>query len=194
MRRRGFEPEEVLSRVEQVVRPRTFERVWVADPEPAMCQILRAEIAGEVRILEQSGNAPAAGVVVALAARLPRLRSVLPEGLPIVPLRLRSVRGSIEGQSRPPAQALVAIVSHSAEIRYWARAMLLAVGLDGPSLCEVDAAIEGWRDRLGLASIVVTDALTSGALTERAGVRVFRVISDASLADLKRMCGRVCAS
>jgi hypothetical protein len=36
---------------------------------------------------------------------------------------------------------MISIVSRSAEIRYWARTMLLAVGIDPQCVCEVDAAV-----------------------------------------------------
>jgi hypothetical protein len=66
--------------------------------------------------------------------------------------------------------------------------MLLAVGLDPACLCEVDAALEGWRDRLRLSTLVVTDLVTARELPQPAPARVYRVIADSSLADLKRVC------
>lgn len=191
-RRKGFEPEEVLSRMERVVRPRKFSQVMVADPEAAMRDILAAEIAEQVRVpvrtFEVSGIVREGGVVVALASRLAGLRGLLPDGVPCIPLRLRSVRGALEGQTRPPADALVGVVSRSGEIRFWARAMLLAVGLDPECLCEVDASVEGWRERLGLAALVVTDVVTARELAGMRNVRVYRVIADASMGELKRVC------
>jgi len=191
-RRQGFQPEEVLSRLEQLVRPRTFQRILVADPEPAMRDILQAEIAAQVKIPVRplhSADAVnhARAVVVALASRLPLLREALPPGIPCIPLRLRSVRGSLESQTRPPADALVSIVSRSAEIRLWSRAMLLAVGLDPTCICEVDANLEGWQDRLRLSDLVVTDVVAAGEMPPTSHPRVYRVIADSSIAELQRV-------
>jgi DNA-binding transcriptional regulator YhcF (GntR family) len=192
-RRKGFQPEEVLSRLEQLVRPRTFQCILVTDTEPAMGDILRAEISGHVRVpvrqLEPAATQPAGSVVVALASRLPLLRDTLPDGVPFIPLRLRSVPESLEGQTRPSPDALVSIVSHSAEIRFWSRAMLLSVGLDPACLCEVDAALSDWRDRLHLSALVVTDVVTARELPEPGRARVYRVIADSSMSELQRVCG-----
>src|SRR5580698_440431 len=48
--RQGFEPEEVLHRLEHRIRPSAYERVLVAEPEPEMRAILQAEIAEHVKV------------------------------------------------------------------------------------------------------------------------------------------------
>jgi hypothetical protein len=97
------------------------------------------------------------------------------------------VPAALEGQTRPSPDALVSIVSRSAEIRFWSRAMLLAVGLDPVCLCEVDAALAGWQDRLRLSALLVTDVVTARELPEPLEARVYRVIADSSMAELKRI-------
>jgi hypothetical protein len=84
---------------------------------------------------------------------------------------------------------VVAIVSRSAEIRYWSRAMLIAVGLDPECLCEIDATIVGWQERLGMGAFVVTDIVSVRELPDGFQARVFRVIADSSIAELKQFCG-----
>ena len=42
--------EEVLRRLEHLVRPRTYERILIAEPEPAMREILHAEITEHLSI------------------------------------------------------------------------------------------------------------------------------------------------
>jgi len=196
-RNRGLEPEEGLHRLEHLIRPRTYEHILVAEPEPAMREILQAEIAEHlgIRVERVEGpdfpNVPIRGgcVVVALAARAVRVRQSLPQGVPCIPLRLRSVRGSLEGQPRPGPDSVVSIVSRSAEIQYWARAMLISVGLDPDCLHEVDVSMPGWQDRLGLSALVVTDVLAARELPAGCRAKVFRVIADSSIAELKQFCG-----
>jgi DNA-binding transcriptional regulator YhcF (GntR family) len=196
-RRRGYEPEEVLRRLEHLLQPLTYERILIAEPNPAMCEILQAEIGehlgipvefvedGDLSKLSKSGRS----VVVALPTRAAKVRRSLAPGVLCIPLRLRSVRGSLEGQARPGPDTIVSIVSRSAEIRQWSRAMLIAVGLDPQCLCEVDAASTGWLDRLGLSALVVTDVVTARALPAGCPAKVFRVIADSSIAELKQFCG-----
>jgi DNA-binding transcriptional regulator YhcF (GntR family) len=194
--RQGFEPEEVLHRLEHRIRPSAYERVLVAEPEPEMRAILQAEIAEHVKV-PVDGIGPAdfskapmeRTLVAALTGRASTVRSALPRGVPCVVLRLRSVGGSIEGQARPGPEAVISIVSRSAEIRYGSRAMLIAVGLDPDCLCEVDAASAGWQERLRLSTLVITDIVTVRELPAGCPARVFRVIADASIEELKQFCG-----
>jgi GntR family transcriptional regulator len=200
----GHEPEEVLRRLEHLVRPRTYERILVVEPEPAMREILHAEIAEHLSIrveaVEHPGfpdsprtvRAPAADhsvIVVALPTRAAKVRQNLPPGVLCIPLKLRSVRASLEGQPRPGANVVVSIVSRSAEIRRGARAMLVAVGLDPECLCEVDANSSGWPNRLGLSALVITDAVAAKELPKGCAARVFRLIADSSIAELQQLCG-----
>src|ERR1700733_9615807 len=48
--RHGFEPEEVLHRLEHRIRPQAYERVLIAEPEPEMRAILKAEIAEYAKV------------------------------------------------------------------------------------------------------------------------------------------------
>ena len=137
-----------------------------------------------------TGGTPTPGsVVVALPTRASAVRRGLPAGTMFVPLRLRSVHGAMEGETRPPSEAVVSIASSSAEIRYWARAMLIAAGLHADSLHEVDSGEAGWQDRLKLSHVVITDVVTAALLPSACPARVFRVIADSSLAQLREFLG-----
>jgi hypothetical protein len=131
---------------------------------------------------------PRLSLVVALMSRAAEVRQSLPRAVPCISLRLRSIRGSLEGQTKPPPDTLVSIVSRSAEIRHGARSMLIAVGLDPECLCEVDATRKGWQDRLGISGLVVTDTITARELPRGRLVKVFRVIADSSIEELKQFC------
>jgi DNA-binding transcriptional regulator YhcF (GntR family) len=186
----GHEPDEVLNRLEHLVRPRDYERVLIVEPEPAMREILKAEIAAEVGCpVDAAESVPSSvsrAVVVALPTRAIAVRRSLPAGTLCIAARLRSPGKELEGQVRPDANAVVSIVSRSAEIRTWTRAMLIAVGLDAQCLVDVDAGVVGWQERLGLSELVIADVL---AARELPAARVARVIADSSLAELKRLCG-----
>ncbi len=189
----GHEPEDVLTRLQHMVRPSTFGQIVIVEPDRAMREILKAELAphleGRVEAMD-AGDAPKAGsVVVSLPTRAPAVRRGLPGGTMFVPLRVRSVHGAMEGETRPPREAVVSIASRSAEIRYWARAMLIAAGVHADSLHEVDPGEGGWQDRLKLSHVVITDVVTAGVMPSGCPARVFRVIADSSLAQLKEFLG-----
>lgn len=185
----GHEPEHVLRRLEQMIRPCLYDRILIVEPEDAMREILHAEIREQVRFpveavaaVASSGGHPRESLVVALATRTGIVNQ------PCIPLRLRSVRGSLEGQQRPDPGAIVSIVSRSAEIRDWARAMLVAVGLDPECLCEVDTTTAGWPERLAISALVVADVIAARNVPAGLQVKVFRVIADSSIAELKQFC------
>lgn len=192
-RSRGYDPEEVLQRFEHLVRPRAYERIVIVEPEAGMREILRAEIGERLSIrLEAVESAKIEGadraLVVALPTRAGKIRRELPRGVLCVALRLRSVRQSLEGETRPDPRVVVSIVSGSAEIREAARAMLIAVGLAPDALTEIDAARQGWRERVGNGSFVVTDIVAARELPPRCIARVFRVVADSSIEELRQLC------
>jgi DNA-binding transcriptional regulator YhcF (GntR family) len=194
-RRQNYEPEEVLHRLEHMIHPVAYQRILIAEADPAMREILQAELTESLTVpidsadLNSSGLAPSGrSLVVALPTRAAKIRRQLPRGVPCIALRLRSVRASIEGQTKPPPDAMTIIVSRSAEIRLWSRAMLISVGLDPDSLSEIDAANTGWQDRLARNALVVADIIAARELPPGCERRVFRVIADSSLAELKQFC------
>ncbi len=198
-RAQGYEPEEVLRRIEHLVRPRAYERVVIAEPDRAMGEILQAEISEHVSVrIEVLGPAELAGMpssagtfVVALPTRAAKVRRALPDGALCIPLLLRSVRVALEGQAKPGPHVVVSIVSRSVEIRQAARAMLIAVGLDPEALREIDASEPDWLDRLGRGAFVVTDVVVARELPAGCLAKVFRVIADSSIDELRQLCGRV---
>jgi len=195
-RSHGYAPEQVVQRLEHLVRPRTYARVLIVEPEPAMREILRAELAEHIGVpveaveradLEDASVA-AHTLVVALPTRAIQVRRALPAVL-CIPLRLSSVGTSLEGQTKPGPEVVISIVSRSSEIRQWARAMLIAVGLDPESLCDIDAGRHAWQDRLGRGAFVVADVVVARELPDGCQPKVFRVIADSSLAELRQLCG-----
>lgn len=84
---------------------------------------------------------------------------------------------------------VISIVSRSPEIRYGARALLIAVGVDPISLCEIDMSGSGWRDRIGRNAYVVTDIVAARELPAGCDAKVYRVIADSCIAELKQCCG-----
>lgn len=192
-RRQNYDPEEVLQRLEHMVHPVRYERIVIAEPDSAMREILKAELTDALTVpvtaIESAAEPMARALVVALPTRAAKIRRQLSGGVPCIALRLRSVRASIEAQTKPPPDSVITIVSRSAEIRLWSRAMLIAVGLDPDSLAEIDASEAGWRDRLARNALAVADVIAARELPAGCEHRVFRVVADSSIAELKQFCG-----
>jgi GntR family transcriptional regulator len=82
------------------------------------------------------------------------------------------------------AAQTVTIATASGLFRRGARAVLAGVGIDPLSLRDLDTREAGWRERLDPRGLLIADVVTAQALAELPGMRVFRVISDASLEEL----------
>lgn len=189
-RKLGHEPHEVLHRLEQMILPRDSLCIAIIDTDPGMGEILRAEIVerspipAEVVELDRVATIARDCLAVARPTRASMVRERLPRGVPFLILRLRSVRGSIETHTRPAPDAIVSIVSRSADFRRWAHAMLIAVGLDPECLLDVDTALTDWRQRACTGKLVITDVVASRELPANCEVKVFRLIADACLDEI----------
>jgi DNA-binding transcriptional regulator YhcF (GntR family) len=178
----GHAPEEVLRELEHLVRPRTYERVLIVEPESGMREILQVELSGHLDISVEAAETPnfqndseaAQTLIVALPTRAEKVRAGLPDGARCMVLRLRSARESLEGQTRPGPDVVISIV--------------ISLELDPEALCEVDAAIPGWQDRIGRNTLVVADVVAARELRAGCHAEVLRVIADSSLAELKQCC------
>ena len=75
----GFTPAEVLEKLERMVRPRTYQRILIAETEPAMLEILKAEIAEHLSICAEPLGPPeqaSEALVVALPTRAARIKAL----------------------------------------------------------------------------------------------------------------------
>lgn len=190
----GHEPEEVLTRLEHMVRPRAYRQILIVEPDQAMREILKAEIAEHVgdRVdAAEASSGDSTSLVVSLPTRAASVRRGLAAGTLFVPLRIRSVHGALEGHLKPPKAAVISIASRSAEIRFWGRAMLIAFGVDADSLQELDTSETGWAERLKFSTFVVTDVVTATGLPSGCPARVFRVVADSSLTEIKEFLARL---
>jgi len=180
-RRRGFSAAEVRSGLARMLGAAPVRRVILIEPEPELGAILTAELREHVSlpIINEFSNA---GAAVALMSR----RHLLPAGVPHHFLRMRSVPEYLQGQTRPAPDALIGVASSSPEILRRIRTILAAAGLDPDGLAFRDARETGWRRGLNTCQFVITDVVTARRLPAKCTARVFRVLSDASIAELQR--------
>jgi hypothetical protein len=78
-------------------------------------------------------------------------------------------------------------VSRWPEFLRWARAILVAAGLDPDSLSFRNAQERDWQRGLKSAALVVTDSLMVRELPAGCEVSLFTILSDASLDELRRL-------
>jgi len=183
-RARGFSAAEVRESLARVLGTAPVRRIVVMEPEPELAEILAAELRLHMTLPVTVGvsERPDGAAVVALGSRA----HALPSGVPHHLLRMRSVPEYLQGQARPAPDALIGVASSSPEILRRIRTILAAAGLDPEALEFRDARETGWRRGLNACQFVITDVVTAPRLPAKCTARVFRVISDASIAELRQ--------
>jgi DNA-binding transcriptional regulator YhcF (GntR family) len=122
---------------------------------------------------------------VAMFGQAEVARSSLPRDTYLLTLRSRSVPESLRGEKVPAADAMLAVVSCWPDFLRWSRTMLIAAGLDPNALSVRDAREKGWEKGLRSMAVVITDSLMANQLPGGCATRVFRVVSDSSVAELR---------
>lgn len=110
---------------------------------------------------------------------------LLPPGVPCHYLRLRSLAEHFAGHQRPAPNALIGIASSSPEILRRARTLLIAAGLQEDALEFRDAREANWSRGLDGCTYVIADVSTARKLPKKCAVRVLRVLSEASIEELR---------
>lgn len=180
-RRRGFSAAEVRTGFARMLGAAPVGHLVVIEPEPELAAILTAELREHLSF-PVTTEISDAGAAVALMNR----RHLLPPGVPHHFLRMRSVPEYLQGQTRPAPDALIGVASSSPEILRRVRTILAAAGLEPDALTFRDARETGWQRGLNTCQFVITDVVTARQLPAKCPSRVFRVLSDASIAELQR--------
>jgi DNA-binding transcriptional regulator YhcF (GntR family) len=193
-RRQGHSLTEIQRRIKHWLELQPPDHFLVVEPDPELRAILCAEIAEATGFRVRGAGPeeiaarglPAGAAAAALYSQAESVRALLPPDTQLLVLHSRSVPGSLSGQERPAPDALVTVVSRWPDFLRWSRAILTAAGLDPNSLNFRDAREHGWQKGLSASSLLITDALTAAELPQNGPpARVFRVVADQSLAELR---------
>jgi GntR family transcriptional regulator len=134
---------------------------------------------------DYAADALTGAVPVVMYGQVERARAALPPGADLIALRSRSVSASMHGEKVPPLDALIGIVSCWPEFLRRARTILVAAGLNPDALSFRDASEPGWQRGLRSTALVITDSKMAGKIPDGCAVRVFEIISEASIAELR---------
>ena len=200
-RAQGFSLGEIQERIKHWLGLEPPDHFLVVEPDEGLRDILMAEIeeatgfpvrgAGVEECRGSGGGARLAGAaVVALYAQAAEVRAALPAGTTPLLLHSRSVPDSLQGEQPPPADALVSVVSRWGKFLEWTHVVLVAAGLDASAMSFRDAREEGWERGLRASAFVITDTLTARSLPAGCDARVFRIVADSSLEELRSFVGQ----
>lgn len=192
-RDRGHSLREIQSRLRHWLALQPPDHFLLIEPDEELRRIVVAEIE-EATGVRATGVAPkecanadllAGAAPVSLYGQAKAARTALRSDADLITIRARSVTESLKGEKQPPPDALIAIVSRWPEFLRWSYMILVAAGLDPDALSFRDARENGWQKGLGSTALVITDSLVARQLPRGLKTRVFRIVSDSSLDDLR---------
>jgi DNA-binding transcriptional regulator YhcF (GntR family) len=192
-RGQGFSLAEVQARLRHWLARQPPDHFLVVEPDEHLREILLAEIADAtgfpargIGYEECADEARLAGAsVVALYSKADEVRRALPAGASVIFLHTSSVPEALKDERKPEPDALVSVVSRWPAFLEWAHVFLTAAGVESDALDLRDAREEGWERGLRSSAYVITDALTARRMPAGVEARVYRVVAESSLEELR---------
>jgi len=192
-RGKGYSLREIQSRLKRWLMLQPPDHFLVIESDPELRKILMTEIEAAIKVtvkgadLDDCSNADVltGAAPVTMYSQLEEVRAAMPPGTEVLGLHSRSVPESLQGQMRPSADGLIAIISRWPEFLRWSHTILVAAGLDPDALSFRDARQRGWEKGLHSTGLVITDSLVASQLPTSVNVRLFRIVSDSSLDELR---------
>ncbi len=191
LREDGYSLAEIHAGFQRSLSVQRPDHFVLFEPDPELREILVAEIAA-VTAVKVKGVGPSevdgamtGAVPVVLYGHMDQFADRIKPETDVLVLHSASVVERMRGQTRPPQDALVAIVSRWPEFLKWARTMLVAAGLDADALSFRDARERNWEKGLRSAAFVITDSLMAPRIPAGCEVKLFRVLAESSLQEIR---------
>lgn len=192
-RSRGHSLADIQSRIVRWFSVQPPDHVLVIEPDTELREILISEIRDNIS-LKVSGLTVAdcsdherfvGAFCVALYDHSAELRAALPPQTLCLFLHSQSIPKRLTGERKPSPAEVITVVSRWRDFLHLAHATLAAVGIDPVLLDLRDARRHGWERGLNSDSFIVTDSLLSRRLPSGCHPRVFNVIADESIENLR---------
>jgi DNA-binding transcriptional regulator YhcF (GntR family) len=191
----GFSLSEISSSLSRWLNVQPPDHFLLLESDVELRKILMAEIAAATgahicgaSVDERCEDSMLTGATaVAMYSQAQNVRRVLPPGVECLFLHSTSIVDRLKGEQPPAPESLIIVVSRWPNFLKSARAILVAAGLDPNALDFRDARQASWKKGLRTAALIITDSLMANYLPAGCKVRVFRVISDASIAEVRAL-------
>lgn len=192
-RRKGFSLADVQSRIRHWMRLQPPDHFLVIDPNPDFREILVAEIQAATGFRVEGASVSdcanhsilVGAIPVALYGQAEIVAAALPPKMACLLIRTRSISETLKDEKRPSESELITVASHWPDFLRYAHSVLAAVNVDPDSLNFRNASEKGWEKGLRASAFVIADAATATRVPPGIRVRVFRVIADLSLTELR---------
>ena len=191
-RKSGISLPALRARLRQWLELQPPDHFLLVEPDEELRRILAAEMARALSFpvhscgLEECPKLVDGAIPALLPNREASVRQTLPAGTDLIALQVRSVPTSLASYLPAPSGALVGVASRWMEFLKVARAVLTAAGFHPDSLVLRDAREANWQRGLKETAAVVCDLLTAAELPKTCRAIPFSLLSEASVAELRR--------
>lgn len=190
LREEGYALAEIQAGIQRSLSTQRPDHFLLLEPDPDLREILIAEIAAATKAnvigVGPGGiDSTAGGVPLVLYGHMEEYADRIKPDTDVLVLHSASIVESFKGETKPSPEALVAIVSRWPEFLRWARTLLVAAGLDADALTFRDARERNWEKGLRSAAFVITDSLMAPRIPSQCQVKVFRVLAESSLKEIR---------
>ena len=195
LREEGYSLAEIQAGIQRSLSMQRPDHFVLLEPDPELREILVAEIATATKA-KVKGVGPGemdgrpGGVPLVLYGHMGEFADQIKPETDVLVLHSASIVESFRGETKPSREALVAIVSRWPEFLRWARTLLVAAGLDADALSIRDARERSWEKGLRSAAFVITDSLMAPRIPAGCQVKVYRVLSESSLKEIREYAER----
>ena len=194
VRELGLPAEAVRARVAQWIAAPSPDHFVLIDPDVEVRRILLAEIVKMTSLPVVGASLEDCARPETLVAAIPLcrpsktklVRAVLPTGVELITLPIRSPNAWLNPWLPAPKASLIGIVSHWPEFLTTARTMLIAAGLPPEALVFRDAREARWQRGLEQATAILCDAFTATLprLPAKPHIIVFPLLAETARAEL----------
>jgi DNA-binding transcriptional regulator YhcF (GntR family) len=192
-RQRGHSLKEIQSHIARWFSLQAPDHLLVIEPDRELREILVTELKEKISLRVEGADLTICSnakkllgaMCVALYDHADDVKRALPVEASCVLLRSRSVPKSLAGRARPPRDMLITVISRWPDFLHWARATLVAVGIEPVALDLRDAQKKGWDRGLTARSFIITDSLLGSKLPPGCKAQVFQLISDESIEEVR---------
>ena len=195
LREEGYSLAEIQAGIQRSLSTQRPDHFLLLEPDAELRAILVAEVSAATKARVQ-GVGPdeientTGGVPLVLYGHMGEYADRIKPETDVLVLHSASIVESFRGETKPSRETLVAIVSRWPEFLRWARTLLVAAGLDADALSFRDARERNWEKGLRSAAFVITDSLMAPRIPAGCPVKVFRVLAESSLKEIREYAER----
>lgn len=196
LREDGYSLAEIQAGIQRSLSMQRPDHFLLLESDPELREILVAEISTATKV-KVKGVGPAevdgaltGAVPLVLYGHLASFGDHFKPEADVLVLHSASIVESMRGETKPSPESLVAIVSRWPEFLKWARTLLVAAGLEADALSFRDARERNWEKGLRSAAFVITDSLMAPRIPAGCPVKVYRVLAESSLKELREYAER----